>query len=321
MFNISHLIFNASTATLYFDKGGWQGGRNWECIDANGHMTDCTGEDKRLKGGNWYVEGIKEELDAPEEFFYDREKQLLYFYPPTNIERDDECCSMAESTKTKREKCCCVPDLVATNLQTLIKIQGTQENPVRGIQLKGLGFRDAAKTYMEQWSAPSGGDWALHRGGAIHLDGATDIVISDSIFRRLDGNAIMLSGYCRNNTISRSEFSWIGNGALATWGDTDGYDATGGTQPRFTTVEQNVMKELGLYQKQSSGWGQNKACQNMIRNNLMFNLPRAAINFNDGLGGGNLVKGNVIFNTCRESGDHGPINRYVTQSPQIWVWI
>ena len=42
----------------------------------------------------------------------------------------------------------------------------------------------------------------------------------------------------------------------------------------------------------------------------MFNLPRAAINFNDGLGGGNLVEGNIIFNACRESGDHGPINSW-----------
>jgi len=42
----------------------------------------------------------------------------------------------------------------------------------------------------------------------------------------------------------------------------------------------------------------------------MFHLPRAAINFNDGLGGGNLVEGNVIFDTCRESGDHGPINSW-----------
>ena len=36
----------------------------------------------------------------------------------------------------------------------------------------------------------------------------------------------------------------------------------------------------------------------------------AAINFNDGLGGGNVVRNNLIFNTCRESGDHGPINSW-----------
>jgi hypothetical protein len=46
----------------------------------------------------------------------------------------------------------------------------------------------------------------------------------------------------------------------------------------------------------------------------MFNMPRAAINFNDGFGGGNLVEENLIFNTCRESGDHGPINSWDRQA-------
>lgn len=43
---------------------------------------------------------------------------------------------------------------------------------------------------------------------------------------------------------------------------------------------------------------------------VFYNMPRAAVNFNDGLGGANVVKGNVIFNSCRESGDHGPINTW-----------
>jgi hypothetical protein len=310
MFNISNVVPGPDSITVNFDKGGSQGGRNWQCKNGDGHLSDCTGDDKRLLGGDWYVEGVFEELDAPGEFFYDRNKQLLYFYPKEN------CTVTAENSRwrnrrqsSQRQSHNCIPDLVASNLQTMIRIEGSMENPVRNIRIRGLGFRDAAKTYMEQWAAPSGGDWALHRGGAIHLEGTEGITILDSLFRRLDGNAIMLAGYCVLTHVARSEFGWIGNGAISTWGDTDGYDATRPTQPRLSMIEQNVMANLGLYQKQSSGWGQNKACLNTIRNNIMFNLPRAAINFNDGLGGGNLVKGNVIFNTCRESGDHGPINR------------
>ena len=34
----------------------------------------------------------------------------------------------------------------------------------------------------------------------------------------------------------------------------------------------------------------------------------------DGFGGGNIVTGNLIFNTCRESGDHGPINSWDRQA-------
>jgi hypothetical protein len=32
------------------------------------------------------------------------------------------------------------------------------------------------------------------------------------------------------------------------------------------------------------------------------------INFNDGMGGGNEVVSNLLFNSCRDSGDHGPFN-------------
>jgi hypothetical protein len=73
------------------------------------------------------------------------------------------------------------------------------------------------------------------------------------------------------------------------------------------------MRELGIFQKQSSGVGHNKAAKTTITSNIMFNMPRAAINFNDGLGGGDLVERNLIFNTCRESGDHGPINSWDRQ--------
>jgi hypothetical protein len=36
----------------------------------------------------------------------------------------------------------------------------------------------------------------------------------------------------------------------------------------------------------------------------------AMINVNDGFGGGNNITGNSIYNTCRQSGDHGPINSW-----------
>ena len=45
----------------------------------------------------------------------------------------------------------------------------------------------------------------------------------------------------------------------------------------------------------------------------MFNIPRAAINFNDGMGGGDILENNLLFNTCRESGDHGPVNSWDRQ--------
>ena len=41
MFNVSEHDREAST--LKFDAGGWQGGRNWQCRDSNGHLSTCEG--------------------------------------------------------------------------------------------------------------------------------------------------------------------------------------------------------------------------------------------------------------------------------------
>ena len=68
-----------------------------------------------------------------------------------------------------------------------------------------------------------------------------------------------------------------------------------------------------VFQLQSSCWFQAKTAQTEVRGNLFFNGPRAGINFNDGFGGGNRVLNNVIFNQCRQSGDHGPINSWDRQ--------
>ena len=58
---------------------------------------------------------------------------------------------------------------------------------------------------------------------------------------------------------------------LVLWGDTDGFDGTAGTQPRFTTVEHNLVREIGIYEKQSSFVFSAKSCQNTISSNVVFN--------------------------------------------------
>jgi len=86
-----------------------------------------------------------------------------------------------------------------------------------------------------------------------------------------------------------------------------------GNQPRLSTIMGNIIYDIGLKERQSSGWGEFKACQSLVKNNIFFNMPRAAVNINDGFGGGTHIEGNLMFNTCRESGDHGPINSWDRQ--------
>jgi hypothetical protein len=279
---------------LFSPGGGRQGGRNWcrcdQCTYAGPwcgqHQDPPDDTDQRLISGTWLFENVLTELDSPGEFYFDPISNLLYVYPNASS----------------------LEDLRFAMLETLVSMENAHN-----VSIINVNFRDAAPTFMGEWSAPSGGDWALHRGGAIFLQNVSYILIRDCIFRRIDGNAIFLSGKTWHVTIQRSDFEWIGENAIATWGDTESFNATNGDQPMHTLVEQNVMRELGIYQKQSSAWGQAKAALNTIRNNIMFNMPRAAVNFNDMMGGGDVVESNLIFNTCRESGDHGPINTWDRQ--------
>jgi len=271
--------------TYLFSTGGFQGARG-----------DKVGED-------FYIENVFEELDSPNEWFFNSTTQLLYlWYNGTG----------APPAKTA---------YVVTNLKVLLNITGTQASPVKGVTLSGLGFRDTAYTYLDPHGMPSGGDWALQRTAAVFLQGTENSVIEDSVFSRLDGNALMLSAYNRGAVIQRNEFAWIGDTAIAQWGNTVGvpevpgmgWDGTTGDQPRGTQILYNFVHELGIWEKQSSFYFQAKSAQTQLFGNIFFNGPRAGINFNDGFGGANNVSYNILFNTCRESGDHGPINSWDRQ--------
>lgn len=118
--------------------------------------------------------------------------------------------------------------------------------------------------------------------------------------------------------------------AVATFGRTNEDDGTGGEQPWGTVISYNKVHELGAFQLQSSAWFTSKACLTRAEGNVLFNGPRAMININDGeagctrpqfsayshldvtcrigFGGGNNITSNSIFNTCRQSGDHGSLD-------------
>lgn len=304
---------DAEAGTLSFSKGGSQGGRNWcrcnECGYAaglwSGHQWCGASEefgvlakDDRLIGGSWMVENVYEELDQGGEYFYNTSTKMLYIWPNT----------------TSAEMQAPPDDLIVPVLQQLIATTGTQAAPVKGISITGVNFRDATAVYEEQWEVPSGGDWALHRSGAIFLEGTVDATISGGLFKRLDGNAIMLNKFNRGVTIDKNEFVYIADNVMAGWGETKEWDGRIGDQPRGTIIKDNIVHELGFFEKQSSAWFQALTATTTISNNIFYNMPRAAINMNDGFGGGNIISNNLIFNTCRESGDHGPINTWDRQA-------
>eukprot|EP00658_Telonema_sp_P-2_P049871 TRINITY_DN3795_c0_g1_i19.p1 TRINITY_DN3795_c0_g1~~TRINITY_DN3795_c0_g1_i19.p1 ORF type:complete len:842 (-),score=152.99 TRINITY_DN3795_c0_g1_i19:108-2633(-) len=288
--------------TLMFGDGGQQTGRGFHVDPPNpGGHGDINTE------GGWKIENAIELLDAPEEFFWDEAEQTVYLVHNSSDGAD----------KPRAD------GWIVPTLKQLVRVVGeSSDRPVQGISIQGVGFRDSAYTYMDEWGIPSGGDWALHRGGALFVQAAEKITIEHSQFTLLDGNAIFLSGYTRNVTIANCSFSFIGDNAMAAWGYTHGdaklptgvgINGTSGDQPRFSSILSNIVREIGMNERQSSAWSEAKACLSHVKNNIFFNMPRAAINKNDGFGGGTVVEENLLTNTCRESGDHGNFNSWDRQ--------
>jgi hypothetical protein len=288
MYEVGLYKYSNGIGSFTFSAGGFQ---------------DARGSDD---AGEFYIENVLEELDFPSEWFYNSTTSILYFnfnatigtFPPTD------------------------GSIVAIDGDSIgiINITSPMTAPAVGISFNGIGFRDAAYTYLYPHGQASAGDWGLQRHGAVILDGTENVVIQGCVFERLDGNGIIVSGYNRNAKITNNEFVWIGDTAIAEWsktigtpvdgpdGGVDGWDARNGDQPRYTEISYNFAHEMGIWEKQSSFLIEAKSSDAFISNNILFNDPRALVNFNDGFGGNRTLIRNVMFNSCRESGDHGPFN-------------
>ena len=265
-------------------------------------------------GQEWYISNVLEELDAAGEYYYNETTTTLYY--------------AFNTTETPLQ----TPlNLVATRSKVLFNITGsTPDTSVKNFSLKGTILRDSEQTYLGTDTAdihglPTGGDWALQQSGAVTLRNTENSTFENNLWTRLDGNGLFAGGYHRGLAIRGNEFQWIGGSAMALWGESSdclddackvrlgapvGPDARGGTQPRQTVVEGNLAREVGLYQKQSSMWFQAATIGTTLKGNVFFNGPRACVNLNDAMGGGDLLEANLIANCVRESGDHGPFNSW-----------
>ena len=83
--------------------------------------------------------------------------------------------------------------------------------------------------------------------------------------------------------------------------------------PNGNVIARNHAHETGVYTKQTSCYAHQLSANASIVDNVCYNGPRAGVNVNDGFGGGNLFQGNVVFNSVRETGDHGPYNSWCVQ--------
>jgi len=257
--NVSAGVLNMSADGVY-PSGGWQGGRTMEsCSPYN------TSYEAPLCSGPWYVRNVFAELDAPGEYYFDpiSRKLYLFYNATTGIPPPSDY------------------PLVVPSLEVFFNLTGDASTPVTDVTFAGLGFRDQRSGQLERWVDPSGGDWGIRRAGLFHLEGTARVNISGSTFYRTDANSVMIAAWNRNVSVVDCEFAFIGMSAVVTFGRTLQDDGTSGEQPFGTLLAYNKVHEMGAFQLQSSAWFTSRATLTRAEGLVVFNIPRAAINFND----------------------------------------
>lgn len=275
-------------------EGGWQNNRQ-----------------SGLHPDNRMVENIFEELDAPGEWYYAANEHTLYYYP---IEGEEVSEALFESPQLKH----------------LIELRGTEEHPVKNIILEGLELTQTRRTFMEAYEPLLRSDWTIYRGAAVFFEGTEHCTLRNSNLHNLGGNAVFFSNYNRHSEVSGSHFTQIGASAICFVGDPKAVRSpsfeygeyvpyeqlehtkgpVGNNYPAQCLVYDNLIHSIGLFEKQITGVEISMAQAITVSHNSIYDTPRAGINISEGTWGGHILEFNDVFDTVKETGDHGSFNSW-----------
>ncbi len=209
-------------------------------------------------------------------------------------------------------------------------VRGTLDEPVRNLHLRGLHFKHTQRIFMEPYERLLRGDWSIARLAAVHFEGTEDCSVEDCNFEDLGGNGVFLDKYNRRSRIEGCRFTRLGESCVCVVGDVncvrspaieygttlpqDQINLTPGPKrldyPAQCTIHNNLMHHFGFIGKQVAGVVISMSEEITVSHNTIYQCPRAAICINDGCWGGHRIEHNDVFNTVRESGDHGPFNSW-----------
>lgn len=225
-------------------------------------------------GDRYFVENVRELLDAPGEFYLDRQAGILYLKPPAGFTPQAE--------------------ILAPYVGRLMEaVSPNSEQPLEGLRFQGLIFR--------------GGDWDFEDGcrgygmglnGVLYFKNARRCEIRGCRFYNIGKDAICLDGGERN-IIAQNDITDSAEGGINIINSHD------------NEIVENHIHHIGrVYKHNGAITLQNRASRNLVARNVVHDLPRYGITMkNAGLE--NVIAYNRVGNTNLETYDTGGIE--VTQ--------
>ncbi|WP_184549269.1 PDZ domain-containing protein [Mucilaginibacter sp. FT3.2] len=275
-------------------EGGWQNNRR-------------SGMHEKYR----YTENVFEELDTVNEWYYNKKTKILYYLPPKGLD-----------LKTAKFE--------TPQIAHLFEFRGAEEKPVKNITISGLTLTETVRAFMQNKEPLLRSDWTIYRGAAVFYEGAVRCHLENCVLHDLGSNAVFFSKFNRDCEVSGCQISEIGASGICFVGDPGAVrspsfeyneyipsteiDRTPGPKtnnyPKDCKVYDNLMFDLGFVEKQSTGV-ELSMCQDItVSHNTIYDVPRAGINVSEGTWGGHIIEFNDVFNTVKETGDHGSFNSW-----------
>ncbi len=286
------------------------GGYSYEVTgkDENGNLTYIGGwQNNRQMGMHSdfkYIENVREEMTLPGEWYFDKENGRVYVIPKEGHNLND-----AE---------------ICVNSSFFV-FKGCKNVTVQNIK-----FRRAKRTFMQHYDSLLRSDWAIYRGGAIYFNNSENCSVSKCSLFDIGTNGIFVDGKNKNITVSKCHFKDLGASGVCFVGKPSAvrsplFDATksqsfldidkkkgpkSNEYPRECTVEDCLIEHVGVLEKQATGVEISMSYAISVINTSIYDASRAGINISEGTFGGHLIDGCDVFDTVKETGDHGSFNSW-----------
>ena len=286
------------------------GGFSYEVTgkDENGDLTYVGGwQNNRQMGMHSdfkYIENVREEMTLPGEWYFDKENRRVYVIlkPEHNLDSAEICVN-----------------------SSFFVFKGC-----KNVSLENIKFRHAKRTFMLTNEPLLRSDWTIYRGGAIYFANSSDCSVSKCSLFDIGTNGVFVDGKNNNITVSKCHFKDLGASAVCFVGKPSSvrsplFDATASQSflkidkkrgpknkeyPKNCSVEDCLIEHVGTVEKQATGVEISMSYGINVINTSIYDASRAGINISEGTFGGHIIDGCDVFDTVKETGDHGSFNSW-----------
>ena len=290
-------------------KHNW-GGYSYEVTgkDENGNLTYIGGwQNNRQMGMHSdfkYIENVREEMTLPGEWYFDKENKRVYVFlkPEHNLNNAEICVN-----------------------SSFFVFKGC-----KNVSVENIKIRRAKRTFMRTSEPLLRSDWTIYRGGAIYFTNSSDCSISKCSLFDIGTNGVFVDGKNSNIIVSKCHFKDIGASGICFVGKPSAvrsplFEATksqsfleidkkrgpkSNEYPKNCTVEDCLIEHVGTLEKQATGVEISMSYGICVINTSIYDASRAGINISEGTFGGHIIDGCDVFDTVKETGDHGSFNSW-----------